>query len=325
MKLILSDRPLNIPIQDRDKIHYIDLSSLKIANCTGCFSCWTKTPGRCIIRDDATQVYPRIAESDTVLYVSRLKYGSYDTVMKTMLERAIPIQQAFIRIHHGETHHVQRAVASKKATIIAYGAEMGKILILNGSPRAPKSNSKRYAEIFTRHCPDETVYQNITKRNHQELCAAMEGYTDVLFVFPLYADSLPVGLLNFLKTLEANPPASKPVISILINCGFLEYEQNEVAIRIMHFFCRRNGFTIGSVLMLGSGEAILETPFKYIAQRNIKRLAHSITNKDYRILHATMPLPKSLFRLAAQSYWTRYGKKFGTTKEQMQTMEIEGK
>jgi len=31
MKLILSDRPLNIPIQDRDKIHYIDLSSLKIA------------------------------------------------------------------------------------------------------------------------------------------------------------------------------------------------------------------------------------------------------------------------------------------------------
>lgn len=202
---------------------------------------------------------------------------------------------------------------------------MGKILILNGSPRAPKSNSKRYAEIFTRHCPDETVYQNITKRNHQELCAAMEGYTDVLFVFPLYADSLPVGLLNFLKTLEANPPASKPVISILINCGFLEYEQNEVAIRIMHFFCRRNGFTIGSVLMLGSGEAILETPFKYIAQRNIKRLAHSITNKDYRILHATMSLPKSLFRLAAQSYWTRYGKKFGTTKEQMQTMEIEGK
>lgn len=123
MKLILSDRPLNIPIQDRDKIHYIDLSSLKIANCTGCFSYWTKTPGRCIIRDDATQVYPRIAESDTVLYVSRLKYGSYDTVMKTMLERAIPIQQAFIRIHHGETHHVQRAVASKKATIIAYGVE----------------------------------------------------------------------------------------------------------------------------------------------------------------------------------------------------------
>ena len=38
-----------------------------------------------------------------------------------MLERAIPVQQAFLRIHHGETHHVQRAVAPKKATLIGYG------------------------------------------------------------------------------------------------------------------------------------------------------------------------------------------------------------
>lgn len=41
--------------------------------------------------------------------------------MKRMLERAIPVQQAFIRIHNGETHHVQRAVVPKQATIIAYG------------------------------------------------------------------------------------------------------------------------------------------------------------------------------------------------------------
>ena len=41
--------------------------------------------------------------------------------MKTMLERAIPIQMAFIRLLDGETHHVQRAVALKKAVIIAYG------------------------------------------------------------------------------------------------------------------------------------------------------------------------------------------------------------
>ena len=43
--------------------------------------------------------------------------------MKTMLERAIPIQQAFIRVHQGETHHVQRAVEKKQAVIVAYGAQ----------------------------------------------------------------------------------------------------------------------------------------------------------------------------------------------------------
>lgn len=121
MKLIMSDKPLNINIQNGNDTKYFDLSSLKIANCMGCFRCWTKTPGKCVIRDDATAVYPCIAKSDKVIYVSKLKYGGYDSVMKTMLERAIPIQQAFIRIHNDETHHVQRAVTTKQATIIAYG------------------------------------------------------------------------------------------------------------------------------------------------------------------------------------------------------------
>ncbi|WP_251967146.1 hypothetical protein NEE14_005885 [Parabacteroides sp. AD58] len=201
---------------------------------------------------------------------------------------------------------------------------MGKILIINGSPRAPKSNSKRYAEIFSRYYPEETIYKHITIKNHQELCQAMHEFQDVLFVFPLYADALPVGFLHFLKTLEANPPSRKPVISILINCGFLEYQQNHVAIQMMRFFCRQNQYTIGSILMLGSGEAILNTPFKYIATRNIKQLAYSIANQKYQIIKATMPLPKKLFQWAADIYWTRYGKRFGTSKKQMQTMEIEG-
>lgn len=121
MKLILSDKALNINIKNNADIKFIDLSALKIANCTGCFGCWTKTPGRCVIRDDAVKVYPEIAKSDTLIYISRIKYGGYDTIMKTMLERAIPIQQAFIRILNGETHHVQRQAVPKKATIIAYG------------------------------------------------------------------------------------------------------------------------------------------------------------------------------------------------------------
>ena len=121
MKLILSDRPLSIQLTNLADLQYIDLSGLKIANCVGCFGCWTKTPGSCVIRDDATRVYPLIAKSEKIIYVSRVKYGGYDTVMKTMLERAIPIQQAFIRLVGGETHHVQREVMPKDAVIFAYG------------------------------------------------------------------------------------------------------------------------------------------------------------------------------------------------------------
>lgn len=121
MKLILSDRPISLHIPDPEEVRCVDLSQLKISNCVGCFGCWTKTPGKCVIRDDAVKVYPLIAQSEAVLYISRVRYGGYDTIMKTMLERAIPVQQAFIRLVHGETHHVQRRVVPKQAVIIGYG------------------------------------------------------------------------------------------------------------------------------------------------------------------------------------------------------------
>ena len=122
MNLLLSDTPLPPDLPLREDNHYVDLTQLNIAHCVGCFGCWVKTPGRCVIRDDAVKIYPLIAQSRRLLYVSHVRYGSYDTTMKTMLERAIPVQQAFIRVHHGETHHVQRAVVEKDAVILAYGA-----------------------------------------------------------------------------------------------------------------------------------------------------------------------------------------------------------
>lgn len=201
---------------------------------------------------------------------------------------------------------------------------MGKTMIINGSPRAPKSNSKKYAEIFSGYINTGTDYFNIGKSNYQELCDRIGEYQNVLFVFPLYADSLPVTLLNFLKYLELNQPARKPVFSVLINCGFLEHSQNEVAVRMFKLFCKQNNYAFGSVLMLGGGEAILRTPFRFVALRAIRKLAKSIEEGRNETVKATMPLPKILFKFAADIYWTKYGKKYGVSKEQMKTMDIEG-
>ena len=140
---------------------------MKIANCVGCFGCWTKTPGKCVIRDDATKVYPFIAESSSVIYVSHIKYGGYDSVMKTMLERAIPIQQAFIRIHQGETHHVQRNVATKEAIIIAYGdtdREEQEIFRQLVERNARNMNFGKYEIVFVTEQDVEKAVQNELKK-----------------------------------------------------------------------------------------------------------------------------------------------------------------
>ncbi len=200
---------------------------------------------------------------------------------------------------------------------------MGSILILNGSPRAPRSNSKRYAALFSENCKARTAYFNISSKNHVELCSKLEEFSDLLLVFPLYADGIPVTLLNFLKTLEQNPPANKPNVSVLVNCGFLESRQNDVAVRMIGLFCRQNGYRFGSVLKIGSGEAILDTPFRLLVLWKIKKLAASIQSAKYCTLQTTMPLSKKMFLKASTAYWTNFGKRNGITKEQMETMQIE--
>lgn len=201
---------------------------------------------------------------------------------------------------------------------------MAQILILNGSPRAPRSNSKRYAALFMNSCAAPCAYENITKGNHAELCEKMNEVSDVLLVFPLYADGLPVTLLNFLKTLETCPPARKPVISVLINCGFFEYRQNDIAVRMIELFCKQNGYRMGSVLKVASGEAILDTPFAGMVKRKVKQLAAAIVQGKARALHVTMPLTRGMFVRASTVYWVRYGKKNGVSREEMAKMEIEG-
>ena len=121
--MLITDLTINEKYFTEKNIEYVDLNLKNIGNCKGCFGCWTKTPGKCVIRDDATKIYTDIAKTDFIIYVSKVVFGCYDTPVKNLMERSLPVQKAFIRMHEGETHHFQRDVIPKKAFIIAYGAE----------------------------------------------------------------------------------------------------------------------------------------------------------------------------------------------------------
>lgn len=50
-----------------------------------------------------------------------------------------------------------------------------KLLIVNGSPRAPRSNSRRYAELFQARWKGEARYAALTAKNHAELAGGCGG------------------------------------------------------------------------------------------------------------------------------------------------------
>jgi len=94
MDLILTDCPLSSLPAGSD-LRLVNVAEQAIAPCVGCVGCWIKTPGRCVIRDDAPSIYPDIARCDRLLVVSHLFLGCYDLPMKRLMERSLPNQQAF--------------------------------------------------------------------------------------------------------------------------------------------------------------------------------------------------------------------------------------
>ena len=201
---------------------------------------------------------------------------------------------------------------------------MGRLLILNGSPRAPRSHSKQYAALFRSFWPEEVRAYTAIQKDMTDLFHQLADCSDLLLVFPLYADGLPVTLMKALEEIAPFLPADSLTVHVLVNCGFLEPEQNAVALDMVRLFCEQNGAAYGSTLCIGSGEAILTTPFVSLVKRKIQKLARAIAAKRRVDLKVTMPLPKSWYIRASTSYWIRYGAQNGVLPEQMRTMTIEG-
>jgi multimeric flavodoxin WrbA len=83
----------------------LNLEQIDINGCTGCFSCWIRTPGECIIDDDGRMVARKMMWSDLMVWISPVTFGGYSYELKKALDRIIPnIMPFFIKIN-GELHH----------------------------------------------------------------------------------------------------------------------------------------------------------------------------------------------------------------------------
>ena len=90
-------------------VEIVHLRQKKIRNCIGCFTCWTKTPGICLHKDDMTQeLFPKWLASDLVVYATPLYHYTVNAALKTFIERTLPVLQPFFEEREGVTHHPLR-------------------------------------------------------------------------------------------------------------------------------------------------------------------------------------------------------------------------
>jgi len=86
----------------------IDLRRKTIAPCLGCFGCWIKTPGECVIDDDGRGVAREAVRSDLLVYVTPVTFGGFSSELKKAVDRFIPNISPFFARVRGETHHQRR-------------------------------------------------------------------------------------------------------------------------------------------------------------------------------------------------------------------------
>ena len=84
------------------------LRGMKIKPCTGCFNCWVKNPGNCVIQDDGNEVSRKYIASDHVILASPLIMGFLSSLLKNAMDRNIPLVHPHLEDVDGEVHHKKR-------------------------------------------------------------------------------------------------------------------------------------------------------------------------------------------------------------------------
>lgn len=94
-----------------------------IRHCLGCFGCWTKDPGICILDDRYRKNGGALMGGARKIHiVSRCVYGGFSPpFVKNVLDRSISYVHPDFRIREGRTHHRLRYAAPFHLQVTFYG------------------------------------------------------------------------------------------------------------------------------------------------------------------------------------------------------------
>lgn len=125
MRLILHDLPPEaqggLPPQSGETALF-DANPM-VRHCIGCFGCWTKTPGRCVIQDRMQPYFEQLHKAERLDVVSRCTFGGLSSGTKAVMDRSIGYILPFFYVHkqRNEMHHVPRHAHQMQMHYHLYG------------------------------------------------------------------------------------------------------------------------------------------------------------------------------------------------------------
>lgn len=205
---------------------------------------------------------------------------------------------------------------------------MKKVIFLNGSPKRKRAVSEKFLKIaedcLEGQIQGEKLYIYESEFSDEYFDRIYEADA-VVMALPLYIDCLPARVLEFMaesKEYLKNREEKRPELYFIINCGFLEYSQNDTAIKIIEKYAEKNGLNYRGGVSVGSGAMILQSRKKDILEKVLKDMAeeagafhYSEDMPEKTVRKINVDMPRFLFKAKADKLWVEAGAKKGLDKK----------
>ena len=139
-----------------------------IRPCVGCFSCWNKTPGQCIVKDGYDNMGYLIHHADEVKVISRYTYGGFSSFVKNVFDRSLGYVLPHFELVNGESHHQKRYPEVKPYTFIFYGHNLSE---------EEKENAIRYVKAVATNMRTEVKDVIFEEKDKDEVRRNTEAET----------------------------------------------------------------------------------------------------------------------------------------------------
>jgi multimeric flavodoxin WrbA/putative sterol carrier protein len=97
----------------------IYLKEKDIHSCIGCYTCWTKTPGVCVFKDDMPELLEKVRHCDIIVYATPLYIFNVTSLLKAFQERLLPLLDPHL-IKKGEAYsHPSRYERNLKMVLVS--------------------------------------------------------------------------------------------------------------------------------------------------------------------------------------------------------------